>query len=268
MARPLRARPGRVHGLAARPRRPPAAGRDERRLNCLTRGACSDVGSRSRVAAAAAPPHPLRRRSPAPPAEPVAPPPTAAAARPEATGGAATRGRREPPRRRRRCHGARQGLQDAWASGRTARPTRLRADGRSGARRVSSRSVPDARAAGAHPGLLAPPLRRRGHAARGAAAPPGRLHGLDRLRDRAHLRPRRAGLAQAGDRVGALPAAARREGTEGAPPPAFARPRASSNICDGRFSGRSSSRSRASSRSCRCSTRRSGSPRRGARTRS
>ena len=34
------------------------------------------------------------------------------------------------------------------------------------------------------------------HAARGAAAPPRRLHGLDRLRDRAHLRSRRARLAR------------------------------------------------------------------------
>ena len=35
--------------------------------------------------------------------------------------------------------------------------------------------------------------------------------GLDRLRDRAHLRPRRAGVAAAGDRVGTLPPAARAE---------------------------------------------------------
>ena len=75
-----------------------------------------------------------------------------------------------------------------------------------------TRLVPaaDARAAGAHPGLAAAPVRPGRDAARGAAAAARGLHGLDRLRDRAHLRSRRARLAAPGDRVGALPAAARR----------------------------------------------------------
>ena len=70
----------------------------------------------------------------------------------------------------------------------------------------------DAGAAGAHPRVAAPALRPRGDAARGAAAPARGLHGLDRVRDRAHLRPRRARLAAPGDRVGPLPPAARRRG--------------------------------------------------------
>ena len=60
--------------------------------------------------------------------------------------------------------------------------------------RASCRRSP--RAPGPDPGFAAPPLRRGRNAARGAAAPPGRLYGLDRLRDRAHLRPRRARLAR------------------------------------------------------------------------
>ena len=40
------------------------------------------------------------------------------------------------------------------------------------------------------PAGAAPSLRRGRDAARGAPAPPGRLHGLDRVRDRAHLRSR------------------------------------------------------------------------------
>ena len=133
-----------------------------------------------------------------------------------------------------------------------------------------SRLVPvaDAGAAGADPGLAAPPLRRGRHAARGAAAPARGLHRLDRLRDRAHLRPRRARLAAPGDRVGPLPPAARRPRSGARCSTASPRRRASSSTCAGRSSARSSSRSRASSRSCRCSTRRSRSRRRAARTRS
>ena len=72
-----------------------------------------------------------------------------------------------------------------------------------------------------HPGSPAPALRPRRDPARGAASPPRDLLGLDRLRDRAHLRPRRARLAAAGDRVRALPAAARAGEQRGAPPAAL-----------------------------------------------
>ena len=211
------------------------------------------------------------------PARPVppAPPPSSAPGRAR-TGGRGRPGRREAvrarrrdaPRRRRGGDGARQGLPDARASRRPARPARLRADGRSGSRRVAARAVADAGAPGADPGFAAPPLRRRRDPARGVAAPPRRLHGLDRLRDRAHLRSRRARLAPPGDRVGALPAAARRRRATVAPPPSLRGRRASSSTCAVRSSGRSSSRSRGSSRSCRCSTRRSRSRPRAAPTRS
>ena len=71
---------------------------------------------------------------------------------------------------------------------------------------------PHARADAAHPGLGAA----RGGAGRDLrrrAAPPARdLRRHDRLRDRAHLRPRAARLAAPGDRVGHLPPAARARG--------------------------------------------------------
>ena len=127
--------------------------------------------------------------------------------------------RRDAPRGRRRGDGARQGLPDARPPRRPARPARLRADGRPGTRRVAARAVADARAPVADPGLAAPPLRRRRDPARGAAAPAGRLHRLDRVRDRAHLRSRRARVAAAGDRVRALPSATRGRGAAVAPPP-------------------------------------------------
>ena len=67
----------------------------------------------------------------------------------------------------------------------------------------------------------------------------------ERLRDRAHLRPRAARLAALRDRVGPLPPAARR-GREAPPARApDARSRASSATCGARSSARSSSRSRA-----------------------
>ena len=60
------------------------------------------------------------------------------------------------------------------------------------------------------PSSAPPRPRRRPTPARGAARAARGLLRHDRLRDRAHLRPRRARLAPAGDRVGPLPAAARR----------------------------------------------------------
>ena len=57
-----------------------------------------------------------------------------------------------------------------------------------------------------HPRVAPAPLRRGRHARRRAAAAPGDLHRHDRLRDRAHLRPRGARLAAPGDRVRPLPA--------------------------------------------------------------
>ena len=98
------------------------------------------------------------------------------------------------------------------------------------------------------------------NAARGPAAPPRGLHGDDRLRDRAHLRSCRAGLAAAGDRVGPVP---RRARSRGAPEPACGgsrRSRASRRTSAAPSSARSSSRSRDSTSSCRCSTRRSSWP--------
>ena len=63
-------------------------------------------------------------------------------------------------------------------------------------------------AAGAHPRVAPPPLRRGRDARRRAAAAARDLLRDDRLRDRAPLRPRGARLAAAGDRVGPLPPAA------------------------------------------------------------
>ena len=60
-------------------------------------------------------------------------------------------------------------------------------------------------APGADPREAAPALGPGRDAARRAPPPARGLHGLDRLRDRAHLRPRGARLAPEGDRVGPLP---------------------------------------------------------------
>ena len=97
----------------------------------------------------------------------------------------------------------------------------------------------DAGAAGTHPGQAAPRPRSRRDAARGAARPARGLLRHDRLRDRAHVGPRRARLAPAGDRIRPLPAAADRRGAGPAarsrlagrrvravPPPRLPRPEA------------------------------------------
>ena len=67
----------------------------------------------------------------------------------------------------------------------------------------------------------------------------------DRVRDRAHLRPRGARLAAAGDRVRPLPAAARRRRAGAPARRGSARSRGWSTTCAARSSARSSSRSRA-----------------------
>ena len=131
---------------------------------------------------------------------------------PEAPPPDGTPSRRDAPRRRRGGDGARQGLPHARPPCGAARSARLRADGRPGTRRVAARPLADARAAGAHPGLRPPSLRRRERRWPSAAEAPSRLHRLDRVRDRAHLRSCRARLAAPGDRVGPLPAAARARG--------------------------------------------------------
>ena len=136
-----------------------------------------------------------RRRQPRRLASPAAP--------------AAAPGRPEPPRRRRRGDGARQGVPHARPSRCAARSARLGADGRPRARRDPARPVADARAPGADPRGPAAPLRPRRHAARGAPAAARGVHGIERLRDRAHLGPRRARLAAQGDRVRSLPRPAR-----------------------------------------------------------
>ena len=217
--------------------------------------------------------HPLRScRARAAP-EPPLPPPTPHRHRRRCRGpnrrrGGRHRGRRGPPRRRRRCDGARQGLPDARAPRGPARPARLRADGRPGARRVSPRPVPDARAAGAHPGLLAPPLRRRAtRCSRRCRSSEPSTRARSRTRSSTSpTTPSGSGSGRRSSRGASGSRSTRRNGRRSSS--GFRRPRASSSTCDGRFSGRSSSRSRASSHSCRCSTRRSGSPRQAARTRS
>ena len=123
----------------------------------------------------------------------------------DARANAVRRGGPGAPRRCRGRDGARQGVPDARSPRGPARSARLRADGRPCARRDAAASSADSGAPGADPGSTPPALRPGGHAARGAAAPARGLHGLDRLRDRAHLGPRRARVAAQGDRVGALP---------------------------------------------------------------
>ena len=80
----------------------------------------------------------------------------------------------------------------------------------------------------------------------GAAAPQGDLLRLDGLRDRAHRRPRAARLAAQGDRVVAVPHAARAPRSSAGSTRGSARSRAWSATSAARSSGRSSSRSRAS----------------------
>ena len=124
---------------------------------------------------------------------------------------------RRADRRRRRRDVAGEGVPDARSSERAAGPARVGADGRPGARRDASRAAADAGAAESHPRQTPSSLRSRQHAARGAAAPEGCLHGHDRVRDRAHLGSRRARLASAGDRVRSLQDDARRRRTARAP---------------------------------------------------
>ena len=87
-----------------------------------------------------------------------------------------------------------------------------------------TRLVPstDARAAGAHPREPPPAVRAGRDAARRAAAAARGLHRLERVRDRAHLRPRRTRLAAEGDRVRTVPRRARARGARAAAPSARA----------------------------------------------
>ena len=120
---------------------------------------------------------------------------------------------------------------------------------------------PDARGDGADPGARAARSRCPGETL--AEALPhlrGDLLRHDRLRDRAHLRPRAARLAAPGDRVRRLPPAARRRG-EAALLERLTEVEALETLpAQGLPRARSSSRSRASTCWCRCSTRRSSSP--------
>ena len=116
----------------------------------------------------------------------------------------ARRGRRAPPGGAGR-HLAGQGPPHARPPGRPARPARIRAGGRPGARAGDGR--PGRRADAAHPGVGAARGGAGRHLRRRAPAAAQDLHGHDRLRDRAHLRPPAAHLAAPGHRVGHLPAA-------------------------------------------------------------
>ena len=112
-----------------------------------------------------------------------------------------------------------------------------------------------------HPGLGAARRRPGRDLRRRAAAPAGDLLGHDRLRDRAHLRPRAARLAAPGDRVGRPTASRSTPRTKRRLLPAAVRGRGARDLpAQGLPRARSSSRSRASTRSCRCSTRRSSWP--------
>ena len=119
---------------------------------------------------------------------------------------------------------------------------------------------------GAHPGVGAARGRARRDLRRRAAAPARDLLRHDRLRDRAHLRPRAARLAAPGDRVGRPTASRSTPRSSARCSSGCPRSRRSRATCTRPSWARSSSRSRASTRSCRCSTRRSSwPPRRGAR---
>ncbi len=107
-------------------------------------------------------------------------------------------------------HQPRQGTPHARPPRGAARPARLRAGRRSGAR--PRHRAPDRRPDAAHPGLGAA-RGGPGRHVRGCPAAPARgLHRHDRLRDRAHLRARAARLAAPGDRMRRLPQAAQRRG--------------------------------------------------------
>src|SRR4029079_13912981 len=81
-------------------------------------------------------------------------------------------------------------------------------------RRAPARPLSHARAPGPNPSRPPAPLRPRRHAARGAPAAARGVHGIERLRDRAHLGSRRARLAAQGDRVRSLPRPARAGATD------------------------------------------------------
>ena len=105
---------------------------------------------------------------------------------------------------------------------------------------------PHAGADGADPGARAAHRGRGRDVRRRAAAPAGDLLRHDRLRDRAHLRPRAACVAAPGDRVRPLPPAARRPRRRRGCSSGCRRSRRSRATCTRRSSARSSSRSRAS----------------------
>src|SRR6266853_1297893 len=99
-----------------------------------------------------------------------------------------------------------------WPSRGPPRPARLGAARRSRARARAPDPEADARADVAHSGAAPSALRRRPDARRRVSAPARDLLRLDRVRDRAPLRPRGARVAPPGDRVRPLPAAAERGG--------------------------------------------------------
>ena len=118
--------------------------------------------------------------------------------------------RQDPLPGRRRRDGPRHGVPHPRPPRRASRPARRRARRRPCARPGAPRAEADPGAAAPDPG--GPPRRPRSrrHARRGpAAATPGLLR-HERLRARAHLRPRAARLAANGDRVASLPPHARR----------------------------------------------------------
>ena len=106
-----------------------------------------------------------------------------------------------------------------------------------------------------HPGVGAARRGARQDLRRRPAAPARDLLRHDRLRDRAHRRPRAARLAAPDDRGGRAPPAARRPSRSAACSSGCPRSRRSRATCTRPSSARSSSRSRASTCSCRCSTR-------------
>ena len=149
-------------------------------------------------------------------------------------------------RRRRRGDGARQGAPHARPSRGAPRSARRRAARRSVARPAPARSAADPGAPGSDP-RVSPRHRRRRRDPRGCPpAPAGDLLRDDGLRDRAHRRPRAARLVAPGDRVVALPHAARAPRRSAPSTSGSARSRARSATCGAPSSARSSSRSRAS----------------------
>ena len=209
------------------------------------------AGEAATAAAPAAPPAPAAVPQPAAAPEPVAPTEglaarVAEAAVPAAGGRSLGRRRPRPPvRRRKRCCSAASPRR--W---RSSRPTACTAI----SRRASTRSARSRSATrrstrcGSQP-KLTPELQaripasvlrvhvERRHARRGAAAAAGDLLRLDGLRDRAHRRPLPARLAAQGDRVVALPDAARARRAARASTRASARSRGSSATCAASFLG-------------------------------